>query len=57
MGKGTQFSFIKSVQTIILLYNGWFTTVVDVTELGPVYPIQLKQLKYEEHEDEGAMGA
>ena len=57
MGKGTQFSFIKSVQTIILLYNSMFTTVVDVTELGPVYPIQLKKLKYEEHEDEGAMGA
>ena len=47
MGKGTQFSFIKSVQTIILLYNSMFTTVVDVTELGPVYPIQLNTVPCE----------
>ena len=32
-------------------------TVVGGNELGPVYPIQLKPLKYEDHEDEGAMGA
>ena len=34
-----------------------FTTVVDGTELGQVYPIQLKPLKYVYHEDEEAMGA
>ena len=37
--------------------HSWFTTVVDGTELGPVYPIQLKPLKYLYHENEGAMGA
>ena len=31
--------------------------VVDSNELCPVYPFQLKQLKYEDPEDEGAVGA
>ena len=39
------------------LKNSCFTTVVDGTELGPVYIIQLKPLKYEDHADEGATGA
>ena len=37
--------------------HSWFTNVVDGTELGQVYPIQLKPLKYEDHEDEAATGA
>ena len=28
--------------------HSWFATVVDGNELGPVYPFQLKQLKYED---------
>ena len=31
--------------------------VVDNNELCPVYPFQLKQLKYEDPEDEGAVEA
>ena len=27
--------------------HSWFDTIVDGNELGPVYPFQLKQLKYE----------
>ena len=42
---------------ICVIAHSWFTSVVDSTELGPVYPIQLKPLKYEDHEDEGPMGA
>ena len=34
-----------------------FTTVVDSNELGLVYPFQLKQLKYQDPQDEGAVGA
>ena len=30
---------------------------MDGNELGPVYPFQLKQLKYENPSDEGAVGA
>ena len=37
--------------------HSWFATVVDGNELGPVYPFQLKQLEYEDPEDEGAVGA
>ena len=28
--------------------HNWFATVGDGNELGPVYPFQLKQLKYED---------
>ena len=41
----------------LFFYHRWFTSVVDGTELGPVYPIQLKPLKYEGHEVEGVTGA
>ena len=37
--------------------NSWFTTVVDRTELGQVYPIQLKPLNYDDHKNKGATGA
>ena len=30
---------------------------MDGNELGPVYPFQLKQLKYEDPQDEGVVGA
>ena len=30
--------------------------MVDCTDLGPVYPIELKQLKYEDLEDKVATG-
>ena len=36
--------------------HSWFNTVVDSNELGPVCPFQLKQLKYEDPQDEGAIG-
>ena len=39
------------------LVHSWFTTVVDFTEFSPVKPILMKPFKYEDHEDEGAMGA
>ena len=35
------------------LAHSWFTSVVDSTERGPVYPFQLKPLNYEDREDEG----
>ena len=31
-----------------ILGHSWFATVVDGNKLGPVYPFQLKQLKYED---------
>ena len=37
--------------------NSWLITKVDDTEFGPVYPIQLKILKYENHEDWGVLVA
>ena len=37
--------------------NSCFTTVVDGTELGSVYLFQLKELNYENPEDEWALGA
>ena len=37
--------------------HSWFISVVDTDELGPVQPVQVKQSKYVDHEDEGAMGA
>ena len=37
--------------------HSWFAAVVDGNELGPVYPFQLNQLKYEDPKDEGAVGA
>ena len=36
--------------------HSWFTTVVDGSDLGPDYPIQMKPLKYEDHVYEGALG-
>ena len=36
------------------LVTSWFPTLVDCTELGPFYFIQLKQLRYAYLEDEGA---
>ena len=32
--------------------HSWFATEVDGNELGPVYLVQLKQLKYEDPSDE-----
>ena len=40
---------------IIFFHNN--PHVVDSNELCPVYPFQLKQLKYEDPEDEGAVEA
>ena len=35
--------------------HSWFATVVEGNELGPIYLFQLKQLKYEDPSDEGAV--
>ena len=32
----------------VMYEYSWFATVVDSNELGPVYPFQLKQLKYKD---------
>ena len=37
--------------------HNWFAAVVEGTELGSVYSIQLKQLIYEDYEDKGTMEA
>ena len=34
----------------------WLSSVTGGNELGPVYPVQVNQSKYEDHENEGAMG-
>ena len=44
-------------KVISFLAHSWFATLVDSNELGPVYPFQLKQLKYEDPYREGAVGA
>ena len=37
------------------LVHSWVISVVDSNELGPVQPFQVKQSKYEDREDLGAM--
>ena len=37
--------------------HSWFISVVDSNELDPVWPVQVNQLKYENHENEGALKA
>ena len=34
--------------TVLCMGKSWSATEVDGNELGPVYPFQLKQLKYED---------
>ena len=36
--------------------HSWFISAVNSNELCPVEPVQVNQLKYENHEKEGAMG-
>ena len=48
---GQIYSFAQVFVDYCFLYihtHSWFATVVDGNELGPVYPFQLKQLKYED---------
>ena len=50
----------KSLQTknwLIITTCSWFISVVDSDELGPVLPIQVNQSKYEDYENEEAVGA
>ena len=37
--------------------HSWFISVIDSNGIGPVQPVQVKQLKYEDHADEGVMGS
>ena len=39
-----------------ILVHSWFISVVDSNELCPVWSVQVNQSKYENHENEGAMG-
>ena len=48
---------LREVQYVEVPIHSWFTNVVDGNELDPVYPIQLKQLNYEDPEDDWAKGA
>ena len=44
---------LDSIYELAFMAHSWFANVVDGNELGPFYPFQLKQLRYEE----GAVGA
>ena len=48
--------FVNYTLNLIFLAHSWFISVVDSNELFPVKPLQVNQSKYENHENEGAMG-
>ena len=50
------YNFMKSCPEGHHGSHSWFTIVVDNNKLVPVYPIQLKQFKYDDNKDECAIG-
>ena len=48
--------YLPVEQITIITTHSWFISEVDSNELCPVKAVQVNQSKYENHENEGAMG-
>ena len=46
----------KKTEILIIPAHSWFISVVDSNELCPVLPVQVNRSKYENNENEGAIG-